>query len=107
MFLSLHSKNLKAKIKINVLLNFSQMFNMQALGYMAHIETVFHFLSNSNKHIGINDYQGLVAALKTLFKIYVEHMSMSFIKFQNTKQFLLFRKRHFKEIRGKLMEMIF
>ena len=54
------SKNLNAKIKeINVLLNFSQMFNMQALGYMAHIEMVFHFLPNSDKHIGINGYQGL------------------------------------------------
>ena len=56
---SLRSKNLNAKIKeINVLLNFSQMFNMQTLGYMAHIETVFHFLPNSNKHIGIDDYRG-------------------------------------------------
>ena len=60
MFLSLHSKNLNTKIKkINVLLNFSQMFNIQALGYMAHIETVFRFLLNSNKHIRINGYQGL------------------------------------------------
>ena len=59
-FLSLRSKNLNAKIKeINVLLNFSQMFNMQTLGYTAHIETVFHFLPNSNKHIKIDGYQGL------------------------------------------------
>ena len=58
--LSLRNKNLNAKIKeINVLLNFSQMFNMWALGYNAHIEMVFHFLPNSNKHIGINGYQGL------------------------------------------------
>ena len=60
MFLSLRSKNLNVKIKErNVLLNFSQMFNMQALGYTAHIETVFHFLPNSNKHIEIDGHQGL------------------------------------------------
>ena len=58
--LKFSSKNLNAKIKeINILLNFSQMFNMQALGYMAHIETVFHFFPNLNRHIGINGYQGL------------------------------------------------
>ena len=60
MTLSLRSKNSNSKIKeINVLLNFSQMFNMRALGYIAHIETAFHFLPNSNKHIEINDFQGL------------------------------------------------
>ena len=43
MFFCLRRKNLNAKIKeINVLLNFSQMFNMQALGYTAGIEAVFH-----------------------------------------------------------------
>ena len=35
------------------------MFNMRALGYRAHTETVFHFLPNSNKYIGIDCYQGL------------------------------------------------
>ena len=60
MFLNLYSKNLNAKIKeIKVLLNFSQMFNVRALGYTEHIETVFHFFPNSNKHIGIDSYQGL------------------------------------------------
>ena len=45
MILSLRSKNLNSKIKeINVLLNFTQMFNERALGYTAHIETVVHFL---------------------------------------------------------------
>ena len=59
-FLSLRRKNLNAKIKeINVLLNFPQMFNMRALGYTAHIETVIYFLPKSNKHIGIDAYQGL------------------------------------------------
>ena len=38
----------------------SQMFNMRALAYTAHIETVFHFLPNSNKHFGIDGYQGSV-----------------------------------------------
>ena len=47
-------KFLNAKIKeINVLLNFSLMFNMQALGYMAHIEMVFHFLLNLNNGISL------------------------------------------------------
>ena len=60
MFLSLRSKNLNTKIKeINILLNFLQMSNMRALGYTAHIETVFHFLRNLNKYIGIDGYQGL------------------------------------------------
>ena len=60
MILSLRSKNLNSKIKeINVLLNFSQMFNIRALGYTAHIETLFHSLPNSNKHIGIDGFQGL------------------------------------------------
>ena len=36
-----------------------QMFIIKALGYTAHIETVVHFLPNSNKHIGIDGYQGL------------------------------------------------
>ena len=54
-------QNLNSKIKkINVLFNFLQMFNIRALGYMAHMETVFHFLANSNKHIGIDDFQGLI-----------------------------------------------
>ena len=53
------------------------MFNMQALGYMAHIKTVFHFLPNSNKYIEMDDYQGLGAGLKILSKIYIEHMSTS------------------------------
>jgi len=35
------------------------MFNMRAFGYTTHIEMVFHFLPNSNKHIGIDDFQGL------------------------------------------------
>ena len=57
MILSLRSKNLNSKIKeINVLLNFSQMFNIRSLGYTAHIETLFHFLPNSNKHIGIDGF---------------------------------------------------
>ena len=36
------------------------MFNMRALGYTAHIETVFHFLPNSNKHIVINNIKASV-----------------------------------------------
>ena len=50
---------------------------MRALGYTADIKTVFHFLSNSNKHVGIDGYHGLVVALKILSKIYVEHMFTS------------------------------
>jgi len=60
MTLNLRSKDLNSNIKeINVLLNFSQMFNIRALGYMAHMETVFYFLPNLNKQIGIDGFQGL------------------------------------------------
>ena len=59
-------QKLNAKTKeTNVLLNFLQMFNARALGYTAHIETVFHFLPKSNKHIGIDGYQGLRCFLTT------------------------------------------
>ena len=36
---------------------------LEALGYMAHIETVFHFLPNSNKHIAMDGCQSLSYAL--------------------------------------------
>ena len=53
-------QNLNLNIKeINVLLNFLQMFNIRVLGYTAHIETVFHFLPDSNQHIGIDGFQNL------------------------------------------------
>jgi len=32
---------------------------MRAFGYKAHIKTVFHFLPNSNKHIGMDGFQSL------------------------------------------------
>ena len=49
------------------------------------------------------------SAFKIFSEIYVEHMSpkVVFIKFQNPKRFFLSTKKHFKQIRGKLMEMIF
>ena len=39
------SQKFERKNRRNKLLNFSQMFNMRALGYAAHIETVFYFSS--------------------------------------------------------------
>ena len=113
MFLSLRSKNLNAKIKeINVLLHFSQMFNLRPHGYTAYIETVFHFLPNSNKHIGIDGYQGLFGMVRWsggCFENSVRnlHFHKLFLSNSKTQNASSFTKRHFNQIRGKLMEIIF
>ena len=49
-------KNQKNKRFIKL---FTNVQYARALGYAAHIEIIFHFFPNSNKHIGIDGYQGL------------------------------------------------
>ena len=106
MMLSLRCKNLNSKIKeINVLLNFSQMFNTRALGYTAHIETSL-LLKFRVPFLYDTSVWWLLWKSYPKFTL-TTCRRVVFIKFQNTKRFLHSSKRHFKQIRCKSVETAF